>query len=249
MTPHDGVTPDGAGTRVDGPASRPAERTELPVTGEFSLRAAAEFGFGPDEGRPPPFDGSMRLAFPIDGGRGYAGAVVRQAELHGSVSVELTLEDGGDGQLGRTFELEGRALQAFPQPQRLLELTGGFPGLDPEKHARLRGVAEAALAGRLDVRALQAIGPERAYEEVQRLKGLGPFDAGLIVLRASGFADAMLPVAEPKVLTRAAAFYGRSEPPSLERFIMLAERWRPFRTWATVLIRLAGDRGTPPPNA
>ncbi len=291
----------------------------LDVSGRFSLRAAAEFGFGPSEGRPPRFDGAMRLAFPIDGGHGYAGAVLRQAEADGPVDVELTLEDGGDddvalaqaarvisldhdghafaelgtadpilgalqtahpGQrpvlfhspyegaawaiisarrpaaqaarvrnalaerLGRTFELDGRAVPAFPQPQRLLELGDEFPGLTAEKLARLRGIAAAALDGRLDVSALHAIGPERAFAEVQQLKGLGPFYAGLVVVRASGFADAMLPMAEPKVLAHAARFYGLAEVPSLEWLTALAERWRPFRTWATVLIRLAGERGT-----
>jgi DNA-3-methyladenine glycosylase II len=55
----------------------------------------------------------------------------------------------------------------------------------------------------------------------------------------------MLEVAEPKVLAHAARFYGLEDPPPLERFTELAETWRPFRTWTTVLIRLAGDRGTP----
>jgi DNA-3-methyladenine glycosylase II len=73
---------------------------------------------------------------------------------------------------------------------------------------------------------------------------VGPFYAGLIVLRASGFADALLPMAEPKVLAHTARFYGLPAAPDLEAFAALADRWRPFRTWATVLIRLAGDRGT-----
>jgi hypothetical protein len=37
----------------------------LPVRGPFSLRAAAEFGFGPNEGSSEPFDGALRLAFPV----------------------------------------------------------------------------------------------------------------------------------------------------------------------------------------
>src|ERR1700722_20065990 len=62
--------------------------------GQFSLRAAAAFGFGPTEGRPPTFDGALRLAFCVDGGRGYAGAVLRQRNDAGAVGVELTLRDG-----------------------------------------------------------------------------------------------------------------------------------------------------------
>ena len=54
---------------------------ELPVTGQFSLRAAAEFGFGPDEGRAAAFDGAMRLAFPVDPGAGYAGVTLTQSRV------------------------------------------------------------------------------------------------------------------------------------------------------------------------
>ena len=77
---------------------------------------------------------------------------------------------------------------------------------------------------------------------MQRLRGIGPFYAGLIVLRATGFADAPLPMPEPKVLGHAARLYGLPAPPTLEAFTALAEAWRPFRTWATVLVRLAGER-------
>jgi DNA-3-methyladenine glycosylase II len=291
----------------------------IPVSGPFSLRAGAEFGFGPNAGRPSPFDGRMRLAFPVDGGRGYAGAVLRQAQPDGPVEVELELAQGGDGaaavaqiarvlsldhdgtgfarvgaadpvigalqrahpgqrpvlfhspyegaawaiisarrssaqaarvrtamseQLGASFELQGRTLHAFPQPDRLLDLDDSFAALNPEKVTRLHGVAQAALEGRLDAPALQALGPDQAYEELQRLKGLGPFYAGLVVLRATGFADAMLPMSEPKVLAHAVRFYEVPAEPDPGWFMALSERWRPYRTWATVLIRLAGDRGT-----
>ncbi|MGI8863606.1 MAG: DNA-3-methyladenine glycosylase family protein [Solirubrobacteraceae bacterium] len=302
--------------------SKGPERASLTPRGRFSLKAAAEFGFGPNAGRPPGFDGAMRLAFAVDGGHGYAGVILRQPTADTAVSVELHTREGADPQralgqaarivsldhdgdtfaalgkrdrvlgaiqdahpgqrpvlfhspyegaawsiisarrpaaqaaevraalsseLGATFELAGQTLHAFPQADRLLELPPDHEGLSPEKVARLRGVARAALEGELEPEHLHALGPERAYEEVQRLKGLGPFYAGLVVLRASGFADAPLMSPEPKVLAHVARFYGLDQPPTLERFGTIAESWRPFRTWATVLVRLAGDRGTPPP--
>lgn len=147
-------------------------------------------------------------------------------------------------QLGETFQLAGREVLAFPQPEHLLTLGDQFPGLNLEKLTRLRGVAGAAVAGELDVDRLHALGPEAAFVDVQRLKGLGPFYAGLVVLRASGFADAPLLAPEPRVLRHAAAYYGLDTPPTLEAFSALAQHWRPFRTWATVLIRVAGERGT-----
>jgi DNA-3-methyladenine glycosylase II len=82
------------------------------------------------------------------------------------------------------------------------------------------------------------------WTEVQRLNGLGPFYASLVVLRPSGFADATLQAPEPKVFGHVARLYELDGPPSLEQFNEIAEPWRPFRTWATVLIRLAGDRAS-----
>lgn len=144
--------------------------------------------------------------------------------------------------LGESFELAGARELAFPQPQRLLEGSIAVSGLNAEKQARLRGVAESALAGDLDPGRLRALGPEDAFVELQRMRGIGPFYAGLIVLRSCGFADAPLAIAEPKVLGYAARLYGLSEVPNLARFAALSEPWRPFRTWCTVLLRLDGDR-------
>ena len=46
--------------------------------GEFSLAAAASFGFGPNTGRPKPDGDSMSLAFVADDMRHHAAAVVTQ---------------------------------------------------------------------------------------------------------------------------------------------------------------------------
>src|SRR5205807_2315937 len=110
---------------------------------------------------------------------------------------------------GETFEgLADQALHAFPQPDRLALLPDDTPGLNAQKVERLPELAGAALAGRLDVEHLKQLGPERATEHVQQLNGIGPFYAGLIVIRAAGFADALLQSAEPRLLARAGELYG-----------------------------------------
>ena len=86
--------------------------------------------------------------------------------------------------------------------------------------------------------ALKSRGPEDAFIYVQTLEGIGPFYASLIVLRATGFADAPLRIPEPRTLNYAAELYDAQQL-SLERLTQLAENWRPFRTWSTVLIRIA----------
>jgi DNA-3-methyladenine glycosylase II len=142
------------------------------------------------------------------------------------------------GRLGRAFELDGERLVAFPTPQRLFEVEP-IKGLPMLKVERLRAVAEAALAGRLDAERLRGAEPETALAELQELPGIGPFYAMLILVRSSGHAD-LLPAGEQRVLACAAHYYGLHGPPSPERFAELAEPWRPFRTWATVLLRYAG---------
>jgi DNA-3-methyladenine glycosylase II len=141
---------------------------------------------------------------------------------------------------GAVFELAGERLAALPTPTQLLAIEG-FPGIDADRLARMQGAARAALAGQLDVDRLQALGPEQAMVDVQRIKGIGPFYAGLIVVRATGFAD-VLPSNEPKALELVREFYHLPVLPSPMQFEAIAEVWRPWRTWATVLLRAAGPR-------
>jgi DNA-3-methyladenine glycosylase II len=141
---------------------------------------------------------------------------------------------------GATFDLAGQQLAAFPVPEALLRVQS-FPGILPEKIDRLHGVARAALDGRLDAARLQQLGPEGAAADLQAIKGIGPFYSELIVIRATGFAD-VLPTSEPKALDLAGRLYGLGGPATPEQLRELAEPWRPFRTWAVVLIRAVTAR-------
>jgi DNA-3-methyladenine glycosylase II len=141
---------------------------------------------------------------------------------------------------GAVFEVAGERLAAFPLPEVLLGVDA-FPGIGADKLDRLHGVAKAALNGQLDAAHLLELGPDDAMQELQQIKGIGPFYSSLIVIRGTGFAD-VLPVAEPKALALTAQLYGRPEPLPDEDFREIAEVWKPLRTWAVVLIRAAGPR-------
>jgi DNA-3-methyladenine glycosylase II len=142
---------------------------------------------------------------------------------------------------GATFELAGETLAAFPSAEALLAIDEPIPSLTNEKRLRLQGIARAELEGRLDVAHLRELGPEEATAELQELRGIGPFSSSLIVLRAVGFTD-VLPADQPLVQRAVEHAYGIGEPLTAETFAGLAEPWRPFRTWATVLLRIAADR-------
>jgi DNA-3-methyladenine glycosylase II len=141
---------------------------------------------------------------------------------------------------GASFDLAGQQLPAFPAPEALLGVES-FPGVPPEKIERLHGVARAALDGLLDPGRLMALGPEQAAAQVRGISGIGPFYSELIVIRATGFAD-VLPAGEARGLALAGELYGLGGPATPARLRELAEPWKPFRTWALVLIRAVTPR-------
>ena len=76
---------------------------------------------------------------------------------------------------------------------------------------------------------------------LQQLPGVGPTYAGLILLRSTGATD-ILTLGEPRIASYVGHFYGLAARATPGKMSTLAEAWRPFRTWAGVLIRVAGDR-------
>jgi DNA-3-methyladenine glycosylase II len=145
---------------------------------------------------------------------------------------------------GATFTLAGERVAAFPTPDQLL-VVDAFPGISADRLTRMHGVARAALDGLLDVSRIHALGPEAAMDDLQRIAGIGPFYSALIVARASGFAD-VLPVEEQKALALAGELYGLGGPATREQLAEIAQAWRPYRTWALVLMRAAASRLAPP---
>lgn len=141
---------------------------------------------------------------------------------------------------GATFDLAGRPESAFPLPAQLLAVTQ-FPGIEDSRMARLHGVARVALDGQLDAAALRAASTEAALADLQRINGLGPFYAMLVYLRSTGVTDAFT-LDEPRLADYLRHFYDLPRTPSGVEIERIAERWRPFRTWAAVLFRVAGER-------
>jgi DNA-3-methyladenine glycosylase II len=152
--------------------------------------------------------------------------------------VAARLRDRLCGQHGGQVTVDGVELLTFPAPERLLDVAE-VDGLPEEKLRRLHGIARAALEGRLDRERLLALDPEAAVEELLELRGIGPFWARGVFLRAVGPTDAVI-LTEPRMRRAAADRYG--EPEVVEdddAFLALAQRWRPFRTWVAVLLRAA----------
>jgi DNA-3-methyladenine glycosylase II len=143
-------------------------------------------------------------------------------------------------QLGRVYGDGPDRMFAFPTPQRLLELDY-VQGLEAVKVERLHAVARAALEGRLDADALLAMPTQEALEHLLTLPGIGPTYGTLILLRGTGSVDGMTGF-EPRLPTYLGHFYGLGGEATPAQITAIMDGWRPFRTWSSVLFRVAGDR-------
>ena len=132
---------------------------------------------------------------------------------------------------GAVLEVAGEALPAFPLPEALLAVREPPRGVPEEKLRRLHAVAEAALAGRLDADALLALPRDEAlaraagdprHRPVLRPAHPDPRDGRD---RRRGHGGAARARADRRALRRGC------------RPRAVAEGWRPFRTWASVLLR------------
>jgi len=121
---------------------------------------------------------------------------------------------------GDAVTLSGRIHHVFPSPRGVVAIKA-FPGLPEMKLERLKGIALAALEGKLDAGRLRAMNVNDALEELQTLPGVGPWTASHILFRGAALTDG-LPTAEPRILHGLADAY-RIESPSTETFQRLAE--------------------------
>ncbi|GAA4499668.1 DNA-3-methyladenine glycosylase [Actinoallomurus oryzae] len=138
-------------------------------------------------------------------------------------------------ELGEPVSFGEHVVHAFPSPQRLAGLDG-FTGLSGRKPEWLRSIARAALDGHLDATHLRALPRDEALAELTRLPGIGGFSAELILLRGAGDPD-HIPLHEGRLPRAVALAYGLPEPPSAEELQRLSQRWKPYRTWVTLLLR------------
>ncbi len=145
-------------------------------------------------------------------------------------------------ELGPAVTVHGERLHAFPGPARLADLDACH-GLTIQKVERLRALGVAAADGALDAARLRALSSEDALARLKELPGIGDFSAQLVLLRGAGEPD-YLPTAEPRLGRAIARAYGLDHPPSAPDLAALAVAWRPYRTWATLLLRtmLEDDR-------
>jgi 3-methyladenine DNA glycosylase/8-oxoguanine DNA glycosylase len=183
----------------------------------------------------------IRLIRYLDPFEGLVRAIVGQQV---SVAAARTI-------LGRLVERfgtrpQGHALAAFPTARRIRDARStaiASVGLTRAKARSLRAVAEASLDGRLDWPRLREAPAAEAQATLAGLAGVGPWTASYVRMRVLGDRDAF-PESDLGVVKACSRLMNRAElvPPS--EVLAHAERWRPWRAYATLhLWTSLADRG------
>lgn len=107
-------------------------------------------------------------------------------------------------------------------------------GLSRPKIKTLRGVADAAACGRLELDALAELPPEQAVAILTELPGIGPWTAEIYLMFCLGHAD-IFPAGDLALKNAVADAFQMAERPSTPALADHAARWSPWRAVAARL--------------
>lgn len=145
---------------------------------------------------------------------------------------------------GHALEVDGTRYPMVPRPEQVA-------ALDPEvllarqfsrqKAAYVIGVSQEIAAGRLDLVALAALPYDEVVAELTRLRGVGRWTAEYVLMRGMGRPD-VIPAGDVslQLLVGTAALGRRASEPELRA---IADRWRPWRGWATFFVWMTRQFG------
>lgn len=146
-----------------------------------------------------------------------------------SVAAARTITGRFAALLGESLPAESGGLRvAFPRPEAVVDGSLDALGMPASRRATLVALARAICDGQLDL----SRGAERGAvrDALLAIRGVGPWTADYVALRALGDSDAFLPsdLVVRQVLGDAAG------PISVREAEQLSQRWRPWRAYAVV---------------
>jgi DNA-3-methyladenine glycosylase II len=125
-----------------------------------------------------------------------------------------------------------------PTPEELLEVDTDAlraAGLSGAKAKYVRSLAEHVISGQLELDRLDELSDERVTAELVAVKGLGQWTADMFLIFHLGRPD-VLPVGDLGVRRAVERLYGLEGLPSAAELEALGERWRPWRSLASLYL-------------
>ena len=147
--------------------------------------------------------------------------------------------------LGKVVSVDGAEYRTFPSPAAIAEAgKDNLRGmkLSARKAEYISDIAASVASGALDLNALADLPDDSVVEELVRLRGVGPWTAHWLLIRAydrpDGFPDGDL------ALQRSlGALYNGGERLSADEAVELSARWRPYRSYLVTYLFAAARQG------
>ena len=131
--------------------------------------------------------------------------------------------------VGRDVGLTPEAVVAAPE--NVLRIAG----VSGRKSEYLRGIAQAVLSRELDLDGLDTLDDDHVIECLTRMRGVGRWTAQMFLLLALQRPDVVI-VDDAGVQAAAGRMLGLGRPASVSELANAAERWRPYRSAATLYL-------------
>ncbi|ADL07044.1 DNA-3-methyladenine glycosylase family protein [Thermosediminibacter oceani] len=130
-------------------------------------------------------------------------------------------------------------------PARILSLSEDelrSAGLSKKKIEYIKDLSEKVLSGILDLDKIDSMADEEVIEALVRVKGIGRWTAEMFLIFSLGRPD-VFSVADLGLQRAVKWLYGLSDWPDKKFLIECSQRWKPYRTAASLYLWEAKNRG------
>jgi len=133
--------------------------------------------------------------------------------------------EGGERSLYGGFKITPESVLALTEEQMRA------CGLSRQKLSYLRDLAAKTISREVDFERLPDMSDEDVIEHLTRVKGIGTWSAQMFLMFALGRPDVM-PTLDLGINNAIRKLYGKRKVPKAKQILKLAERWRPYRSYA-----------------
>ena len=162
-----------------------------------------------------------------------------------SNEVARVLRDLLVDRLGKVISINGVDYRVFPSPAAIAEA-----GIDKLREMKLSArkaeyisdIAESVASGVLDLDALADLPDESIVEELVKLRGVGPWTAHWLLIRAFDRPDGF-PEGDLAVQRSLGVLYNGGERLTPDEAVALSARWRPYRSCLVTYMFAAARQG------
>ncbi len=133
---------------------------------------------------------------------------------------------------------------SFPSPQQVLHMRASRMkkvGVSRQKISYLKDLSRKTLSGYVAIKTLSSLNDEAVIQHLVAVKGIGRWTAEMFLMFALGRHD-VFPVDDMGIQKAIVRAYGLRSKPSKDRMQKMAERWRPYRTLASLYLWRSVDQ-------